>query len=66
MHEIIIYEAYRGIEPETNRQVLVQIFRNKDTNEIISSQMAYRAANWDTWGVPFNLELHNPQVKEVS
>lgn len=66
MHEIIIYEAYRGIEPKTNRQVLVQIFRNSETNEIISSQMAYRENNYDTWGVPFNLELHNPQVKEVS
>ena len=66
MHEIIIYEAYTGIEPKSDRQVLVQIFRNSETNEIISSQMAYRENDFDSWGVPFNLELHNPQVKEVS
>jgi hypothetical protein len=51
-----IYEPFVGIIDD-GRQVLVQLFRNPETGEVKSAQIAFRAFSWDTWGMPFPLEV---------
>jgi alanyl-tRNA synthetase len=49
------YEAFRTTL-ENGQQILVQIFRDFDTGQVIHSQIAFRTAAYDSWGVPYNLE----------
>jgi hypothetical protein len=51
-----IYEPLVG-RLENGQQVLVQLFRDPDTLELLQAQIAFRCAAWDTWGVPFTLEV---------
>lgn len=36
--------------------VLIQVFIDPETNQVISAHMATREDTWDTWGVPSKLE----------
>jgi alanyl-tRNA synthetase len=49
------YETFRTTL-ENGQQILVQIFRDLDTGQVIQSQIAFRTAAYDSWGVPYNLE----------
>jgi hypothetical protein len=50
------YEPLVGSLPN-GQQVLVQIFRNPETGQILDAQIAFRSWTWDTWGVPVALEV---------
>jgi hypothetical protein len=41
---------------ENGQQVLVQIFRDPDTGRVLASQLAFKTAASNTWGVPYQLE----------
>jgi hypothetical protein len=49
------YEAFVG-KLENGQRVLVQIFRNPDTLEVIASQIAFDAVAGGTWHEPYQLE----------
>ena len=49
------YEAFVGIL-ENGQQVLVQIFRNPDTLEVLHSQIAFKTIVSGTWQTPYTLE----------
>jgi hypothetical protein len=36
--------------------VLVQIFRDPDTQQVLHAQLSFKNAVGDTWGVPYQLE----------
>jgi hypothetical protein len=42
---------------DSNRSVMVQIFRNPDTLDIIHAQLAFKTDSLDSWGVPYQLEV---------
>ena len=48
------YEVYTSLE--TNQMVLVQIFRDPDTQQVLHAQLSFKNAVGDTWGVPYQLE----------
>jgi hypothetical protein len=41
---------------DNGQQVLVQIFRNPDSLEVLASQIAFRTAAGDSWQTPYQLE----------
>jgi hypothetical protein len=49
------YEAFVG-KLENGREVLVQIFRNPDTLEVLASQLAFKTIVGGTWQTPYPLE----------
>lgn len=49
------YEVYTTAL-ETNQLVLVQIFRDPDTQQVLHAQLSFKNAVGDTWGVPYQLE----------
>ena len=49
------YEAFVG-KLENGREVLVQIFRNPDTLEVLASQLAFKTIAGGTWQTPYQLE----------
>ena len=49
------YEAFVG-KLENGREVLVQIFRNPDTLEVLASQLAFKTIANGTWQTPYTLE----------
>ena len=49
------YEAFVG-KLENGREVLVQIFRNPDTLEVLASQLAFKTIAGDTWQTPYQLD----------
>ena len=49
------YEAFVG-RLENGQQVLVQIFRNPDSLQVLASQIAFRTAAGDSWQTPYQLE----------
>jgi hypothetical protein len=49
------YEAFVG-KLENGQRVLVQIFRNPDTLEVIASQICFDAIAGGTWQEPYQLE----------
>ena len=49
------YEAFVG-KLENGREVLVQIFRNPDTLEVLASQLAFKTIAGGTWQTPYTLE----------
>jgi len=51
----LIYEPLTGKTP--SGEVLVQLFRDPQTREIITASVAFRRWPWDTWGVPYDLEV---------
>lgn len=51
-----IYEVMKT-RIESNREVMVQIFREPDTLKVIHAQIAFKNAVGDSWGVPYQLEV---------
>jgi len=49
------YETFRTTL-ENGQQILVQIFRDLDTGQVIHSQIAFRTASHGSWGAPYDLE----------
>jgi hypothetical protein len=41
---------------DNGQQVLVQIFRNPASLEVLASQIAFRTAAGDSWQTPYQLE----------
>jgi hypothetical protein len=50
-----LYEVYTTAL-ESNQLVLVQIFRDLDTQQVLHAQLSFKNAVGDTWGVPYQLE----------
>lgn len=50
---LVFYEVLTGTL-DTGQHVLVQVFRKPD-GKITLEQLAFRAHNWETWGVPVRL-----------
>jgi hypothetical protein len=50
-----LYEVYTTAL-ESNQLVLVQIFRDLDTHQVLHAQLSFKNAVGDTWGVPYQLE----------
>jgi hypothetical protein len=38
------------------QQVMVQIFRDPETQQIITAQLSFKSSKSDTWGNPYTLE----------
>jgi hypothetical protein len=53
--QTFIYEAFVG-KLENGQEVLVQIFRNPDTLEVLASQFAFKTVAAGTWQTPYQLE----------
>ena len=49
------YEAFVG-RLENGQQVLVQIFRNPDTLEVLHAQIAFKTIANGTWQTPYTIE----------
>ena len=49
------YECFIG-RMDNGQQVLVQIFRNPASLEVLASQIAFRTAAGDSWQTPYQLE----------
>lgn len=58
MHECktYVYEVMRTVL-ENGQSVLVQIFRDAKTLEVLHAQLAFKNAVGDSWGVPYQLEV---------
>jgi hypothetical protein len=54
-HQTFIYEAFVG-KLENGQQVLIQIFRNPATLDVLASQIAFKTIAGDTWQTPYPLE----------
>jgi hypothetical protein len=50
-----VYEVLRTTL-DNGQQVMVQIFRDPTSGQVIDSQIAFRTASGDSWGVPYILE----------
>lgn len=50
-----IYEVYKT-HLDTEQTVMVQIFRDPATGQVLHSQIAFKNAAGDSWGVPYQLE----------
>lgn len=53
--QAFIYEVFMTTL-DNGQRVMVQIFRNPDTYQVIHSQLAFKTTAMDTWGVPYQLE----------
>ena len=49
------YECFIG-RMDNGQQVLVQIFRNPATLDVLASQIAFRTNSGDSWQTPYQLE----------
>ena len=59
MPETFIYLPLVGYVPQdlkAGTNILIQVFIDPETNQVISAHMATREGTWDTWGVPTKLE----------
>ncbi len=50
-----IYEVFMTTL-DNGQRVMVQIFRDPDTHQVLHSQLAFKNAVSDTWGIPYQLE----------
>ena len=53
--QTFIYEAFVG-RLENGQQVLVQVFRNPDTLDVLHSQIAFKTVAGGTWQTPYTIE----------
>lgn len=53
--QTFIYEAFVG-RLENGQQVLVQIFRDPDTLDVLHSQIAFKTVSAGTWQTPYTIE----------
>jgi hypothetical protein len=51
-----LYEVMRTTL-ENGQQVMVQIFRDDKTMEVLHAQLAFKTIPSDSWGVPYQLEV---------
>ncbi len=51
-----VYEVMRTTM-ENGQQILVQIFRDAKTLEVLHAQLAFKKLAGDSWGVPYQLEV---------
>jgi len=59
MPKTFVYLPLVGYVPQdlkAGTNVLIQVFIDPKTNQVISAHMATREDTWDTWGVPTKLE----------
>ena len=59
MPETFIYLPLVGYVPQdlkAGTNILIQVFIDPETNQVISAHMATRPDIWDIWGVPTKLE----------
>ena len=55
MPETFVYLPLVGFVPQelkAGTNVLIQVFIDPETNQVISAHMATREDTWDTWSVP--------------
>jgi hypothetical protein len=50
-----VYEVYTT-HLDTEQMVLVQIFRDPETDKVLHAQLAFKSAVGDSWGMPYQLE----------
>ena len=50
-----IYEVYTT-HLDTEQMVLVQIFRNPETDKVLHAQIAFKDAIGDSWQTPYQLK----------
>lgn len=50
-----VYEVYTT-HLDTEQMVLVQIFRDPETDKVLHAQIAFKNAIGDSWGIPYQLE----------
>ena len=50
-----IYEVFMTTL-DSGQRIMVQIFRDPDSHQVIHSQLAFKTTANDTWGVPYQLE----------
>jgi hypothetical protein len=50
-----VYEVYTT-HLDSNQMVLVQIFRDPETNAVLHAQIAFKDAIGDSWQTPYQLE----------
>jgi hypothetical protein len=50
-----IYEVYTTIM-DSQQHVLVQIFRDPETDKVLHAQIAFKDAIGDSWQTPYQLE----------
>ena len=50
-----VYEVYTT-HLDTEQMVLVQIFRDPETDKVLHAQIAFKNAIGDSWGTPSQLE----------
>jgi hypothetical protein len=50
-----VYEVYTT-HLDTEQMVLVQIFRDPETDKVLHAQIAFKSAVGDSWGTPYQLE----------
>lgn len=50
------YEPFRTTL-ENGQMILVQIFRDLDTMEVIDAQLCFKSHAHDSWGIPYTLEV---------
>jgi hypothetical protein len=49
------YEVFKCFL-DTDQMVMVQIFRDPENGRVLHSQIAFKSAVGDSWGVPYQLE----------
>jgi hypothetical protein len=50
-----VYEVYTT-RLDTEQMVLIQIFRDPETDKVLHAQLAFKNAIGDSWGTPYQLE----------
>ena len=50
-----VYEVYTT-RLDTDQMVLIQIFRDPETDKVLHAQLAFKNASGDSWGTPYQLE----------
>ena len=50
-----VYEVYTT-HLDTSQMVLVQIFRDPETSQVLHAQIAFKDALGDSWQTPYQLE----------
>lgn len=50
-----VYEVYTT-RLDTEQMVLIQIFRDPETDKVLHAQIAFKNAIGDSWGTPYQLE----------
>lgn len=53
--QAFIYEVFMTTL-DNGQRVMVQVFRDPDSYQVIHSQLAFKTTANDTWGVPYQLE----------